>query len=246
MINMNKMPNIKGFTLVEILFAITIGLLLLSAIYVAVQSGQRSSVAIEAKTAAQQDVRAALELMALEIGMASYNPTYTSNIWTTGCNGATANNTYKGIQFVTGYTLANAITVEMDIRGNATGTDGDGALDDSNEIISYIYDAANQRITRSTNCGSSYEFLGCTDANGDGRCDNNSTLRTVRVINNTLGIPVFQYFDGSGNVTANIPDIRRIDITLAVETNTIDPNTGQRKRMIYSTSVIPRNHAISQ
>lgn len=240
----SKNEHSKGFTLVEILFAITIGLLLLGAIYVAVQSGQRSSVAIEAKTSAQQDIRAALELMALEIGMASYNPRYEPNtIWRNAYDcvsaGTPAN---KGIQQAT----QNSITVEMDIRGNATDTDGDGVLDDPNEIISYVYDITNQRITRSTNCGPSFEFLGCTDANGDGRCDSNNTLRTVRVINNTLGIPVFQYFDGSGNVTANIPDIRRMDITLAVETDMVDPNTGQRKRMIYSTSVIPRNHSISQ
>jgi len=231
----------KGFTLVEILFAIAIGLILMGAIYIAVQSGQRSSVAIEAKTTAQQDVRAALELMALEIGMASYNPTYTANIWTTGCNVATANNTYKGIQFVAGNTLANAITVTMDIRGNVANTDGEGVLDDANEIISYVYDAANQRITREVSCGGAQPFLD-----------------TVRVINNTLpinngnGVPaIFRYYDGMGAEIypdANplvIPNIRKIDITLAVETNAIDPNTGQRRSMIYSTRVIPRNHAIS-
>jgi prepilin-type N-terminal cleavage/methylation domain-containing protein len=229
--------NKKGFTLVEILFAITIGLLLMSAIYMAVHSGQKSSVTIEAKTAAQQDVRAALELMALEIGMASYNPTFAANVWrdAADCASAAGTQTNKGIQVA----AANSITVEMDINNNGAIAGG------SNEIIAYSYDTANQRITRSTNCGNAFEFLGCTDANSDGRCDNNNTLRTLRVVNSTLGIPVFQYFDGSGNLTANIPDIRRIDITLAVETNSIDPNTGQRRRMIYSTSVIPRNHAIT-
>ena len=241
MIKTKKIVNIKGFTLVEVLFAITIGLLLLGAIFVAVQSGQRSSVAIEAKTTAQQDVRAVLELMSLEIGMASYNPTYALNtIWrnpvgcTTNCVSAGAD-TDKGIRDAT----ANTITVEMDIGESRS------ICDNSNEIISYVYDTANQRITRSTNCGNAFEFLGCTDANGDGRCDSNNTLRTVRVINNTLGIPMFRYYNGTNTATANVPDIRRIDITLAVETETIDPNTGQRRRMIYSTSVIPRNHAIN-
>jgi hypothetical protein len=62
---------------------------------------------------------------------------------------------------------------------------------------------------------------------------------------------IFRYYDGSGAEIypdANplvIPNIRRIDITLAVETETIDPNTGRRRRMIYSTSVIPRNHPIT-
>jgi hypothetical protein len=72
------------------------------------------------------------------------------------------------------------------------------------------------------------------------------------MINNTLGIPAFRYFDGVGNeilaasLPASIPNIRRIEITLAVETENVDPDSGQRRRMTYSSSVIPRNHAISQ
>jgi type IV pilus assembly protein PilW len=208
--------NKKGFTLVELLFAITIGLLLLSAIYVAVQSGQRSSVAIEAKTAAQQDVRAALDLMAMEIGMASY--------WRrTGINPWTSAN--KGIIEAT----SNVMRIQMDINDN-------GNVPDNNEDIRYEYVIADQRITRQSSPGPAQPFLGDDPASG--------RPRVVRVINNNVGIPVFRYFDGRGNETASIPDIRRVDITLAVEADAIDPNTGQRRRMIYSTSVIPRNHAI--
>jgi prepilin-type N-terminal cleavage/methylation domain-containing protein len=231
--------NIKGFTLVEILFTITIGLLLLSAIYVAIQSGQRSSVALEQKVTAQQDVRAALEIMALEIGMSSYNPMFAPNsIWrdpnSINCAGSGIGNN-RGFQIA----AANSIAVEMDIGST-------GAIsDNNNEVIQYIYDTDGQRITRATNCSNPNDFLGCTDANGDGRCDNNQSLRNVRVVNNTLAIPMFRYFDGTNTETANIPDIRRVDITIAIDSDVIDPNTGQRRRMIYSTSVIPRNHAIT-
>jgi hypothetical protein len=77
--------------------------------------------------------------------------------------------------------------------------------------------------------------------------------RTERVINSNLAvpIPVFRYFNGLGveiptaSLPAEIPNIRRIQITLAVETEDVDPNSHQRRRMTYSTSVIPRNHAIS-
>ena len=225
--------NIKGFTLVEILFTITIGLLLLSAIYVAIQSGQRSSIALEQKVTAQQDVRAALEIMALEIGMASYNPMFQSSMWI-ACSGS-ATQANRGFQEAG----ANSITVEMDIGST-------GAIsDDNNEVIRYVYDTATERITRATNCGNAFDFLGCIDANGDGRCDNNLSLRNVRVVNSTLAIPMFRYFDGTNTETANIPDIRRVDITIAIDSDVIDPNTGQRRRMIYSTSVIPRNHAIT-
>jgi prepilin-type N-terminal cleavage/methylation domain-containing protein len=230
----NKTKNAKGFTLIEILFALFIGLLLMGTIYVSMISGQRSSVALEGRITAQQDVRAVLEVMGLEIGMTSYNPNFVTGIWRNpgDCVNASANTAYKGIQVAT----VNSITVEMD-------TGESGAVGDSaNEIIAYVYDTANERITRQTNCGGAQAFLGDVPANP----------RSVRVINNTLNIPMLRYFDGmgveipAGSLPAGIPNIRRIEITLAVETEDIDPNTMGRRRMIYSTSVISRNHAIIQ
>ena len=244
----NDPKSIKGFTLIEILFALFIGLLLMGTIYVSMISGQRSSVALEGKVTAQQDARAILEVMALEIGMASYNPNFVQNIWRNpgDCTTESGNRTYKGIQWAD----ANSITVQMDIPhttslGALRPESGFIALADPNtddrpnEIISYVYDTANQRITRATNCGGAQSFLGDTTANP----------RSVRVVNNTAGIPLFRYFDGNGtgitNLPAGIPNIRRIEITLVVDTEDVDPSTLQRRRMIYSTSVIPRNHAIN-
>jgi len=232
---MNKPNKEKGFTLIEILFSLFIGLLLLGTIYVSMISGQRSSVALESKVIAQQDVRAVLEIMALEIGMASYNPNFVTGIWRNpaDCPNTSPNQTYKGIQQAT----ASSIMIQMDIGGS-------GAVrDEANEVIAYVYDPAadQERITRATNCGGAQPFLGATQG---------TQGRSVRVINNTLGIPVFRYFSGMGveipaaSLPGAIPNIRRIEITLAVETEDIDPNTLQRRRMIYSTSVIPRNHAI--
>jgi prepilin-type N-terminal cleavage/methylation domain-containing protein len=233
------MKAMRGFTLVELMIAMGVTMGLMVAVYLAVNSAQRHSSAIERKVTAQQDIKPALDLMAMEIGMASYNPTFASNLWvnpTGACTAASANQNYRGIQEAT----INAIVVEMDIGGS--GGDGDGMLGDPNEVIRYAYDTANLYITREINCGGGQPFLGDTAASGN--------PRTVRVINGTLGIPVFRYFDGAGaeitsaGLPAGIPDIRRIDIVLAVETEHIDPNTGQRRRLIYSTSVIPRNHGI--
>ncbi|HCZ11460.1 MAG TPA: hypothetical protein DHV16_04225 [Nitrospiraceae bacterium] len=114
-------------------------------------------------------------------------------------------------------------------------------LDDSNEIITYTYDTANEYITRTASCGVANPFLGDTTASG--------RPRGVKVINNTLGIPIFKYYDASGAATASIPDIRRIEITLVVEideTGFTYTTTGtQKRRLVYSTSVIPRNHGIT-
>ncbi len=234
------MRDVKGFTLVELMIAVGVAMGLLTAVYMAVNSTQRHSTSIERKVTAQQDVKPALDLMAMEIGMVSYNPTAASSLWvnpTGSCLGATTNQSYRGIQEAT----TTSIVAEMDI-GDSAGGDGDGMLGDPNEVIRYNYDAANQYITRETNCGGGQPFLGDTVASG--------RPRTVLVINNTLGIPVFRYFDGTGaeiastGLPAGIPNIRRIEIVLAVETEDIDVNTGERRRLIYSTSVIPRNHAI--
>jgi len=241
------MNNSRGFTLIEILVAAAVSLIMLFAIGAAIESASRSSGGIERKVTAQQDVRAALELMAMEIRMASYNPTFANinALWRNpaACAGLSANPTWKGIQAAT----ADSITVEMDISDGAGG-DGQGVLAENNEIINYTYVSAgaDRYITRETNCGGAQPFLG--DVAGG------VNPRTVRVVNADINpqIPLFRYFDGQGNLlnidsstgvnTAQIPNIRMIEITLAVDTDEINPDTKQRRRMIYSTREIVRNH----
>jgi prepilin-type N-terminal cleavage/methylation domain-containing protein len=242
------MSDKRGFTLVEILVALGIGVVMLAAIYSMTNLSQKTSSGIERRVAAQQDEKTALELMAMEIGMASYNPLSIADslLWVNpACNAIVGNNpaaAYKGIQVAT----ANSITIQMDINDNGS------IIGDANEIISYNYVTGNNfdYITRETNCGGAQPFLGDTAASG--------RTRTVRVINGDTSIynpviPVFRYFDGANNditatvagntsSTTGIPAIRRIEITLAVETENPDINNNQRKRMVYSTSVIVRNH----
>lgn len=243
------MKNARGFTLIEILVATAISLIMLVAIGAAIESASRSSGGMERKVAAQQDVRAALELMAMEIRMASYNPVFANDnaLWLNPatCAGFSANPAWKGIPAAT----ANALTVEMDISNGVAGGDGNGLImggpAENNEVISYVYDVANLRIQRGTNCGGLQSFLG--DVAG-------SLNRTVRVVNNAINIPVFRYFDGQGNLipvdasgniinaATQIPNIRMVEITLAVDTDEINPDTKQRRRMIYTTREILRNH----
>jgi type IV pilus assembly protein PilW len=230
------MKQQKGFTLVEILVSIVVGMVILLAVYAAVVTGQRSTSGIERKVIVGQDARAALELMSIEIQMASFNPTMTTGIWRDpgACGSAAATPANMGIQAAS----PTSISVEMDV-------DESGAITDAtNEVITYAYvaDAVNGgHITRSTNCGSPQAFLG--DASGN--------PRAVRVINSTVlpvAVPVFRYFNGQGteltSFPGDIPNIARIEITLCVETEDVDPNTQLRRSFIYSTSVIPRNHVI--
>jgi len=233
------MKKHKGYTLVEMVVSIAVGMVIIVAIYAAVNMGQRSTVNVERKVAAHQDARAALELMSLEIQMASFNPTYATGVWVApgDCTPGSGNQNYGGIQVATG----SSITVESDVNENGV----IGGTNNPNEVITYTYDSTNQYITRSTNCsgGGDQPFLGDLPASG--------RPRTVRVINTVINpaVPVFRYFDAQGTeitTAAGILNISRIDIILWVETEDVDPNSGQRRRMVYSTSVIPRNHVIKQ
>jgi prepilin-type N-terminal cleavage/methylation domain-containing protein len=237
---MRRRRESGGFTLVECVIAIAVGLTVLGAVYMAVWAGQRSSTGIDRKITTGQDARAALEVMAMEIRMASYNPFYAANPWVdlASCNAGDV--TRRGIQAAAN----NTIQIQMDLSGN--GSCGDAA----NEIIVYAHDTVNQRITREAwTCsgtpasGGLQSFLG--GAAGEGK--------TVRVVNADAGvaIPVFRYFNSAGtDITSSLPgatgQIRRIEITLVVDSENVDPSLAgsQRRRMIYSTSVVPRNHAI--
>jgi prepilin-type N-terminal cleavage/methylation domain-containing protein len=234
---MRKSIPAEGFTLVELVLAIAIGLVLLGAVWTAVWSGQRSSVGIERKVTTGQDARMALEIMTIEIRMASFNPLAAPLIWVNphDCSIA-ANQQWRGLQEAS----ASSITIEMDL-------DSDGVCGSSgNEIIRYAYDPPSGRLTRETiRCHSGIR----TSSGGQpflGPILSNPAVRTARVING--GVPLFRYYDGSGveivNVPADIHKIRRIGITLLVESADVDPGTGQPQRMAYSTSVIPRNHGI--
>jgi prepilin-type N-terminal cleavage/methylation domain-containing protein len=219
--NMRK----NGFTLVEILIAMFVGALIMAAVYSLMTLTQKTSTSLDRKVITQQDTRTVLDLMAMEIRMASYNPLYTNLTWnnTPGSKAvcmpsvAAAN---KGIKIAT----ANSIAVAMDLDGSQT------IGDDDNEYIVYSYDGAST-LTRSVSCAASAIIGGSAPYSN--------------VCNADAGVPLFQYFDKDDNPTASIPDIRRILITIASETSEIDLNTKQTKKLVYSTSVIVRNHAIS-
>jgi type II secretory pathway pseudopilin PulG len=256
----------KGFTLVELLFAILIGIMLIAAAYIAMTSGQQTSAGVERKVAAQQDVRAAMQVMGLELSMASYNPYSFPNIWhdlpppggDVEC-GASGNQAYKGIREAT----PTAITVEMDV--------GESGLvgDQKGEIVRYAYEQDNQCLTReAANCGDPtdptkkslrdpsavFPFLGDkpeSDRPRTVRVNNqNPENPSQNIVNGHGNVAVFRYFDAQkpgnelypGETPDDIKKIRRIDITLAVETDEKDPASKKRKQMIYSTSVLVRNH----
>jgi len=230
----------KGFTIVELVIALAVSSLMIAAIYGTVNMSQNSSTSINRKVVAQKNIRGALDFMAMEIRMASYNPGL-QNIWLSPADCASSSGTpnYKGIQPTPGYSMADSITIEMDINNN-------GVIDNtanSNEIITYTYDANNLQITRATNCGQPLSFLGATVASGN--------PRDVLVLNDSVNVPLFRYFDYQNNeilpasLPALIPNIRTIKISIAAQTEYVDPLTNMPKVLNYSTIIVPRNHGVN-
>jgi type IV pilus assembly protein PilW len=222
----------KGFTLVELLIAMAVGIVIIAAVYSAMNLALRFSANTDRKVITQQDTRAVLDLMAMEIRMASYNPTMSLTTWSGNVLGnCSASNisltqAFKGIQVAN----ANQIAIAMDLDNS--GTIGNVA----NEYIVYSYDGANT-LNRSVSC------VGAAILGGTAPFTN---VRNAAVL--PTPIPLFQYFDRNDQPTALIPNIRRIQITIVTDTaanDTTQSGTPRPRRMIYSTSVIVRNHAIS-
>jgi prepilin-type N-terminal cleavage/methylation domain-containing protein len=217
----------KGFTLVELMVAMAIGLVIMATIYASVNMAQRSATSVVRKVSTQQDARAVLDIMAMEIRMAGYNPKYAKATWANGlaaplCSAMTLISVNKGIQVAT----ANKLVIVMDLNGSGIIADAD------NEYIMYEYNGVDT-INRSMNCIAASAFLG------------GNTDSTTQVRNADAGVPLFQYFDRTGGAAASILDIRRIRITIVADTKTADSLSSKKpKRMIYSTDVMVKNHVL--
>lgn len=225
----------RGFTLVELLIAMAVGTVIIAAVYGAMNLAVRFAANTDRKVITQQDTRAVLDFMAMEIRMASLNTLYVPQTWigtivAPNCNGIALTSDRKGLQ------VANAAQIAIAMDLDNSGTIGNVA----NEYIVYSYDGANT-ITRNVSCGGNQAILG-------GTLDSN-------VRNAIAGVALFRYYDRLNqeipvtSLPARIPDIRSIQITIVNDTATDDTTqAGPRRprRMIYSTSVIVRNHALSK
>ena len=123
------MGNNKGFTLIEMMISMAIGLVILTAIAGTFTLQTRQNSAEEQLGYMQQNVRAALDLMIREIQMAKYDPAATA--FSAGTYGVTYS--------------ASQLQIKADMDGNGTlDTSSSGSV----ENIIYAHDNANLRITR--------------------------------------------------------------------------------------------------
>lgn len=145
---MNKpIHNCKGFTLVELMMTLAISGIVAASVYTAYISQQRVYLAQDQVAEMQQNLRAAINLMASEMRMAGFDPTGTAD---------------SGIVQAT----AARFNFTQDITDNlGTATEGDGILGDPGEDITFgfsnandangdgVADAGASPLARSTNGG---------------------------------------------------------------------------------------------
>ena len=125
MMPLNLRKENRGFTLVELLVAMALGLVVLAAVLKVFVSQNRTNVAQQEVAYAQQNVRAAMDLMAREIRNAGYDP---------------ENNNFEAIKTATSGSIR--------ILSNLSGDDEAGDPNDPNEDVTYTVNGSNQ-LTRS-------------------------------------------------------------------------------------------------
>lgn len=221
----------NGFTLIELIIAMGIGAIIMTAIYASMNMAQKSSASVGRKIVTQQDARSVLDIMAMEIRMASLNPSMSRTIWGSipscaSMGSIDPDKDFKGIQVAD----PDRILIAMDLNNPPLNSAISEIGDEQNEYIEYQFHADSKTITRNVSCGGDNVILGGED------------LSTT--VSNDDNTPVFQYFDRNGGETTSISSIRRIRITIVADTKAPDSLTGKVKRMTYTTDVLVKNHVL--
>ncbi len=179
-----------GFTLVELLVGILLSGIVLAGLYSIFISQQRAFSAQERVAEMNQNIRAAMDLMTREIRLAGYK---------------TSTATFTGIATA----QASTIQVLADLN-----QDGDTA--DSNEDITYSYNAGTLQIWRN--------------------------YYTLPIAENITSLS-FTYRDANNNVTATLANIRKVTLSITARTAYPDPGTGLYGSITLTSDVTPRNLA---
>ena len=194
-----KLRNIEGFTLVELMVSMGIGMVILAAVTTTFMSQTKIYNAQEQANEMQQNARGVLDIVTRELKMAGYKP-----------NGGG----FNGVTYST-----TQLMVQADL-------DSSGAISTSstaNEQITYVYDSANQRITRGVGTGG------------------------AQILADNITAFTFSYLDGTGTATTVSANIRQVRISITAQTAKPDPNytsNGGYRTYTVSATITPGNLAL--
>jgi type IV pilus assembly protein PilW len=124
----------NGYTLIEVLVALGLSLLTMSAVYSLYVQELKAQAVRETVLNMQQQARVVMDLVSREILMAGYDPR--------GVNrDADLTNNFNGITYDPG-----KLSIKADLNGN-------GIISDANESIVFVYDAVSHMLRRNTGGG---------------------------------------------------------------------------------------------
>lgn len=124
----------SGFTLMELMVAIGLGMVVLASVATTFTAQTRSYSAQEQINQMEQNLRGALDIMAREIKMAGYKP-----------NGGT-------VTGVVSYS-STGLTIQADLDASGTVLSSGTGSSTAYEQIAYAYDSTNKKITRQVGDG---------------------------------------------------------------------------------------------
>ncbi len=208
-------PSSSGFTLAELLISTLIAAIILGSLYSFYRSQLFALKSEEARINVKQNADVALDFMVRELRRAGARPDALVAYPPGGCTVAaasTATNCAQPPAFSTQpcpsgsgferFTTADQRTITLQYDNDA-----DGCPDDSNELITYSYDASDQEIERATAGGSPMPLISLVPSDG----------------------LEFKYYALDGAALTSLPlsfcdraSISRIEV--AVKVSTADPN----------------------
>lgn len=147
----HRTATARGLTLIEVVVALSIAGIFALALYGFYSFHVRVLKAEETRLSVQEGARLAIDFLVRELRFAGARPVR---------GGPCA-----GFAHLT-RAEEQAITLQYDFRGDATGTPPDGCPDDPLEIISYTYDANARLLRRATGRGAPQPFVGDVPAGG--------------------------------------------------------------------------------
>jgi type IV pilus assembly protein PilW len=194
-----KFTKTDGFTLLELMVSMSIGMVILAAVTTTFMSQTKIYNAQEQTNEMQQNARGVLDIITRELKMAGYKP-----------NGGS----FNGVTYST-----TQLMVQADLDSSGTISTSSTA----NEQITYVYDSANQRITRAVGSGS------------------------AQILADNITAFTFNYLDSSGTSTAISANIRQVSINITATTAKPDPNytsNGGYRTYTVSATITPGNLAL--
>lgn len=211
---MNEKKSVQGFSLIELLLAMSIGLVVLISTYSLFTIQSRHFSMQEQRAEMLQNARAGLDLITREIRMAGYNPMGSPDpcISPDICS-------CKGTNNATIIPCFGITAAAPDTLSFSSDLGGDRNLTGSNENITFD-------VYTSETSGKS-----CL-----GRTSNGSKQPVAE----NISALSFAYFDANNNVTTNLALVQKIRVSITAQTAKLDVNQTY-PTITLSSDIVPRN-----